>query len=40
MKDYKFSTFVMDLILGAITGGIWWIYRIIKIVVGFSNKED
>ena len=38
MKDYKLSTFLMDLILGALTGGIWWIYRIIKVVVSIGKK--
>lgn len=39
MKDYKLSTFVMDLILGACTGGIWWVYRVIKVVLSIG-KED
>lgn len=39
MEDYKLSTFVLDLFLGAITGGIWWIYRIIKILVGLGHKD-
>lgn len=40
MKDYTIGTFIMDLLLGCITGGLWWVYRIIKIVVGLGNKED
>lgn len=39
MKDYKVGTFIMDLLLGAITGGLWWIYRIIKVCVTIGNKE-
>lgn len=38
MKDYKLSTFLMDLCLGGITGGIWWIYRVIKIIVGIGKN--
>lgn len=38
MKDYTVGTFIMDLILGACTGGIWWIYRIIKVTVSIGNK--
>lgn len=40
MKDYKVSTFILDLILGAFTGGIWWIYRIIKVILAVSNSEN
>lgn len=40
MKDYTIGTFLMDLLLGAMTGGLWWIYRIIKVVVNLGNKED
>lgn len=39
MKDYKVGTFIMDLILGAITGGLWWCYRVIKIAVTMANKD-
>ncbi len=39
MKDYKVTTFLMDLILGCITGGLWWIYRIIKVVIGLGNHD-
>ena len=39
MKDYKVRTFIMDLIVGCITGGLWWIYRIIKVVVTMNNKD-
>lgn len=38
MKDYKLGTFLMDLILGAFTGGIWWIYRVIKVILSVGNK--
>lgn len=38
MSDYKLSTFILDLILGGLTGGIWWIYRIIKVVL--STKDN
>lgn len=38
MKDYKLGTFLMDLILGAFTGGIWWIYRAIRVVLSVGNK--
>lgn len=38
MKDYKLSTFLMDLILGAFTGGIWWIYRVIKVILSVGGK--
>lgn len=38
MKDYKLSTFLMDLILGAFTGGIWWIYRVIKVILSVGSK--
>ncbi len=37
MKDYKLSTFLIDLILGGMTGGLWWIYRIIKVVVSIGK---
>lgn len=39
MKDYKLSTFVMDLILGACTGGIWWVYRVIKVVLSICKEN-
>lgn len=39
MKNYNVGTFVMDLILGSITGGLWWIYRIIKVCVTMGNKD-
>lgn len=39
MREYKVSTFIMDLILGCITGGLWWIYRIIKIIVMMGNRK-
>lgn len=38
MKDYKLGTFLMDLTLGAFTGGIWWIYRVIKVILSVGNK--
>lgn len=37
MTDYKVSTFIMDLILGGITGGLWWIYRLIKVIVSVKK---
>lgn len=39
MKDYTIGQFILDLILGAITGGIWWVYRLIKVVLSI-NKND
>lgn len=39
MKDYTIGMFIMDLILGACTGGLWWIYRIIKVVIAVGNKD-
>lgn len=39
MKEYKLSTFVMDLILGACTGGIWWIYRVIKVALSIGKDN-
>lgn len=39
MKDYTVGTFIMDLILGAISGGLWWIYRIIKVLLSVGNKD-
>ena len=38
MKNYHLSTFLMDLILGALTGGIWWIYRIIKVILSVGRN--
>lgn len=37
MKDYTIGKFILDLILGAITGGIWWIYRIIKVLLSIGK---
>lgn len=39
MKDYRVGTFILDLILGAFTGGIWWIYRVIKVLLAVSNNK-
>ena len=30
MKHYGFGRFLLDLFLGLITGGIWWIYLLFK----------
>ena len=40
MKEYTLGTFILDLILGACTGGLWWVYRVIKILVGLSNNKS
>lgn len=38
MKTYRLSTFLIDLVLGGITGGLWWIYRIIKVVLSIGKS--
>ena len=38
MKTYKLSTFLMDLILGAATGGIWWVYRFLKVALSIGKN--
>lgn len=38
MKNYTVGQFVLDLVLGAMTGGIWWIYRFIKVIITVGNK--
>lgn len=37
MKTYKLSTFLMDLVLGAMTGGVWWIYRLIRVALSIGR---
>jgi hypothetical protein len=31
-KGYTIGTFILDIFLGAITCGLWWIYRLFKIL--------
>lgn len=31
-KHYGISRFLLDLVLGVITGGIWWVYLIFKFI--------
>lgn len=31
-KPYTLGTFLLDVILGICTGGIWWIYRLFRII--------
>ena len=38
MKDYKLSTFLMDLILGSLTAGVWWVYRLIKVAITIGKN--
>lgn len=38
MKDYKLHTFLIDLLLGGLTGGLWWIYRIIRLILAISKS--
>lgn len=38
MKDYHLSTFLIDLILGGITGGLWWIYRLIRVILSVGKN--
>lgn len=37
MKRYTVGMFIIDLILGGITGGLWWIYRLIKVALAMSK---
>lgn len=38
MKRYTIGTFILDLILGGITGGLWWIYRLIKLALSVGKN--
>lgn len=38
MKDYKLHNFIVDLILGALTGGLWWIYRVIRVALSIGKE--
>ncbi len=31
-KPYTLGTFLLDLILGSCTCGVWWLYRIFRII--------
>lgn len=31
-NSYGLGKFLGDAVLGALTGGLWWIYRIIKVL--------
>lgn len=35
-EEYTLGNFLFDLFLGFLTGGIWWIYRFIKVL----SKKD
>ena len=35
--EYTLKNFLFDLILGCMTGGLWWIYRFFKIL---TKKDD
>lgn len=37
MDDYTLRDFIFDLILGCLTGGLWWIYRIIKALTNMGK---
>lgn len=38
MKTYRLSTFIIDLILGGLTGGLWWIYRAIRVILSIGKN--
>lgn len=31
-KKYGLGSFIIDLLLGSITGGLWWIYLLIRYI--------
>lgn len=37
MKRYTLAQFIIDLILGGLTGGLWWIYRLIKVALAIGK---
>lgn len=38
MKKYTIWRFLLDLFLGAITGGIWWVYLLCKALFNVSHN--
>lgn len=32
MKKYSFGTFLLDIVLASLTGGLWLVYRLFKIL--------